>query len=407
MSLQQHTARNISEDSRMMAFFDALVQRDIAGLSDEDSSSAYTNTVYSSDESPTSISDSDHVILPTYRDIARYRQLDAEIALETNTMVEQQAVAIENTSQNSLIVSREGQDSDNEPTVEFDDLPLLNDEEHQSDDADDEDNVEDELPEDLEQGNLRQVERRQVGNLPRVLVQYEEQPQMEIRWGLRSDSDGSDRERTRSPPVSLGTHDPNRLTALISENSSRLSRREGMSKSRMRNRKRLLQISDSGSEDSVKNEQSCSAVTTRSPIAGIENNDSLRAVKPNHKKRPRTVTNPSSSSTPVYEMSTSSNAAGFISSNCPNSNYQLISDLMTRTPNHLMEGEEESETQVTRESSETDSSSFSSSTSSISIGQIRGTTHSYYYYLLYGSCYKNSHVIYLQCAFRPQKVEQL
>ena len=39
------------EDSRMLAFFDALVQRDLAGLSDDedsDNDSTYTNTVYSS-----------------------------------------------------------------------------------------------------------------------------------------------------------------------------------------------------------------------------------------------------------------------------------------------------------------------------------------------------------------------
>jgi hypothetical protein len=44
---------NTNEDARMLAFFDALVQRDIAGLSDDesDADSTYTNTVYSAADS--------------------------------------------------------------------------------------------------------------------------------------------------------------------------------------------------------------------------------------------------------------------------------------------------------------------------------------------------------------------
>lgn len=43
---------NTNEDARMLAFFDALVQRDIAGLSEEsDVDSNYTNTVYSTENS--------------------------------------------------------------------------------------------------------------------------------------------------------------------------------------------------------------------------------------------------------------------------------------------------------------------------------------------------------------------
>jgi len=54
MSMSQESGRkNTKEDSRMMAFFDALVQRDIVGLSEDESEadSTYTNTIYSTEDS--------------------------------------------------------------------------------------------------------------------------------------------------------------------------------------------------------------------------------------------------------------------------------------------------------------------------------------------------------------------
>ena len=58
---QEVGRRNTLEDSRMMAFFDALVQRDIYGLSEADSGedSTYTNTVYSTQNSSSDHSDDD------------------------------------------------------------------------------------------------------------------------------------------------------------------------------------------------------------------------------------------------------------------------------------------------------------------------------------------------------------
>lgn len=59
MSLTYENGRKTTrEDSRMLAFFDALVQRDINGLSDEDSDNfpetSYTNTVYTTPETTSS-----------------------------------------------------------------------------------------------------------------------------------------------------------------------------------------------------------------------------------------------------------------------------------------------------------------------------------------------------------------
>ncbi|CAL8111329.1 unnamed protein product [Orchesella dallaii] len=73
MSLTYEAGRkNTKEDSRMLAFFDALVQRDINGLSDEDSdnfpeTSSYTNTVYSSPETSSSENEDEDSNPPNYR----------------------------------------------------------------------------------------------------------------------------------------------------------------------------------------------------------------------------------------------------------------------------------------------------------------------------------------------------
>lgn len=59
MSLTYEAGRKTTrEDSRMLAFFDALVQRDINGMSSEDSDdfpeTSYTNTVNTSPETSSS-----------------------------------------------------------------------------------------------------------------------------------------------------------------------------------------------------------------------------------------------------------------------------------------------------------------------------------------------------------------
>ena len=70
------------EDSRMLDFFDALVQRDISGISDEDSDnfyeSSYTNTVYTSPE--TSSSDNDGKWLINYQLIIQVSKYTSSIS---------------------------------------------------------------------------------------------------------------------------------------------------------------------------------------------------------------------------------------------------------------------------------------------------------------------------------------
>lgn len=68
MSLTFEAGRKTTkEDSRMLAFFDALVQRDINGVSDDESDTfpetSYTNTIYTSPETSSSENEGKGTIL--------------------------------------------------------------------------------------------------------------------------------------------------------------------------------------------------------------------------------------------------------------------------------------------------------------------------------------------------------